>query len=45
MDAGFSGPTDILYIEFRDRGIAQSKDVDEHTVLDLDADGLKAKPP
>lgn len=31
--------TDTLYIEFRDRDIAQSKDLDENTVLDLDADG------
>ena len=31
--------TDTLYIEFRDRDIAESKDLDENTVLDLDADG------
>jgi uncharacterized protein YuzE len=31
--------TDTLYIEFRDRDITESKDLDENTVLDLDADG------
>jgi uncharacterized protein YuzE len=31
--------TDTLYIEFRDREIPQSRDLDENTVLDVDADG------
>jgi len=31
--------TDTLYIEFRAGEIAQSQDLDENTVLDLDADG------
>lgn len=31
--------TDTLYIEFRARDIAESKDLDDNTVLDLDADG------
>lgn len=31
--------TDTLYIEFRDREIAESRDLDENTVLDVDADG------
>jgi uncharacterized protein YuzE len=31
--------TDTLYIEFRDRDVTESKDLDENTVLDLDADG------
>lgn len=31
--------TDTLYIEFRAQDIAESKDLDENTVLDLDADG------
>ena len=31
--------TDTLYIEFRDREIAESRDLDEDTILDLDADG------
>ena len=31
--------TDTLYIEFRDNVIAESKDLDENTVLDVDSEG------
>lgn len=31
--------TDTLYIEFRDRTVAETRDLDENTVLDVDADG------
>lgn len=31
--------TDTLYIEFRGSGIADTKDLDENTVVDVDADG------
>ena len=31
--------TDALYIEFRDSDIAESKDLDENTVLDVDSNG------
>jgi uncharacterized protein YuzE len=31
--------TDTLYIEFRAQKISASKDLDENTVLDLDAEG------
>ena len=31
--------TDTLYIEFRDSGIAESRDLDENTILDVDAKG------
>lgn len=31
--------TDTLYIEFNKNRVAESKDLDENTVLDLDADG------
>ena len=31
--------TDTLYIEFRRAEIVESRDLDEDTVLDLDADG------
>jgi uncharacterized protein YuzE len=31
--------TDTLYIEFRDLHIAESKDLDENTILDVAADG------
>jgi len=31
--------TDTLYIEFRDSEIVESRDLDENTVLDVDAQG------
>lgn len=31
--------TDTLYIEFSDRPIAETRDLDENTTLDVDADG------
>lgn len=31
--------TDTLYIEFQDRPVAETKDLDDNTVLDLDDDG------
>jgi uncharacterized protein YuzE len=31
--------SDTLYIEFRARPVAETKDLDENTVLDVDADG------
>lgn len=31
--------TDTLYIEFRASDIAESKDLDENTILDIDANG------
>jgi len=31
--------TDTLYIEFRDRGIVDTKDLDENTTIDVDAEG------
>ncbi|WP_275099815.1 DUF2283 domain-containing protein, partial [Sedimenticola hydrogenitrophicus] len=31
--------TDTLYIEFRDNNIAESRDLDENTILDVDAKG------
>jgi uncharacterized protein YuzE len=34
----FSG-TDTLLIEFRDASVAETRDLDENTLLDLDADG------
>jgi uncharacterized protein YuzE len=39
MKVRYFADTDTLYIEFRDRDIAQSKDLDENTVLDFDANG------
>ena len=34
----FSG-TDTLLIEFRDASVAETRDLDENTLLDLDVDG------
>ena len=31
--------TDTLYIEFKPAEVAESRDLDENTVLDLDAEG------
>jgi uncharacterized protein YuzE len=31
--------TDTLYIEFRQSAVAETRDLDENTVLDLDQDG------
>lgn len=31
--------TDTLYIEFRDRPVAETRDLDESTVLDIDVEG------
>ena len=31
--------TDTLYIEFRDRPVAETRDLDENTLLDVDAEG------
>ena len=39
MKISYFEDTDTLYIEFRDSGIEESKDLDENTVLDVDAKG------
>jgi hypothetical protein len=39
MKVRYFEDTDTLYIEFRDSGIAESKDLDENTVLDVDGEG------
>jgi len=39
MKVKYFEDTDTLYIEFRDLAISQSKDLDENTVLDMDAKG------
>jgi uncharacterized protein YuzE len=39
MKVRYFKDTDTLLIEFRDAPVAQSRDLDENTVLDLDADG------
>ena len=32
--------TDTLYIEFRKADIAESRDLDEDTIIDVDAEGI-----
>ena len=39
MKVKYFEDTDTLYIEFRESDIAESKDLDENTVLDVDTDG------
>ena len=39
MKVRYYTDTDTLYIEFRDRPVAETRDLDEDTILDLDADG------
>ncbi|ABA57093.1 MULTISPECIES: DUF2283 domain-containing protein [Nitrosococcus] len=39
MKVSYFEDTDTLYIEFRDNDIAESKDLDENTILDVDANG------
>ena len=39
MKVQYFEDTDTLYIEFRDRDIMESRDLDENTVMDVDADG------
>ncbi len=39
MKIQYFDETDTLYIEFRRNGITNSRDLDENTVLDMDAEG------
>jgi uncharacterized protein YuzE len=39
MKVQYFADTDTMYIEFRDSDIAETKDLDENTVLDLDDNG------
>jgi uncharacterized protein YuzE len=39
MKIRYFADTDTLYIEFRDTPVAETKDLDENTVLDVDKDG------
>jgi uncharacterized protein YuzE len=39
MKVKYFEDTDTLYIEFRNNDIFESKDLDENTVLDVDAKG------
>ncbi|MGH7963140.1 MAG: DUF2283 domain-containing protein [Candidatus Binatia bacterium] len=39
MKIKYFADTDTLYIEFRAGAVAETKDWDEHTLLDLDPEG------
>lgn len=39
MKVSYFEDTDTLYIEFRGGDIVESKDLDENTILDVDASG------
>ncbi len=39
MKMSYFDDTDTLYIEFKEDSVAQTKDLDENTILDLDASG------
>jgi len=39
MKIKYFADTDTLYIELRGQGIAESRDLDENTLLDLDEEG------
>jgi len=39
MKMSYFEDTDTLYIEFKETGAVETKDLDENTILDLDKDG------
>lgn len=39
MKVKYFQDTDTLYIEFRDQAIAESRELDENTILDVDGEG------
>lgn len=39
MKVSYFDDSDTLYIEFRSSDVAESKDLDENTILDVDASG------
>ncbi len=39
MKVKYFSDTDTLYIEFCDRDIVESKDLDENTIMELDTEG------
>jgi len=39
MNIKYFQDTDMLYIEFRKAEIAETRDLDQNTLLDVDADG------
>ena len=39
MKIRYFADTDTLYIEFRDQGVVDTRDLDENTTVDVDVDG------
>ncbi len=39
MKVSYFDDTDTLYIEFQDKNIAESRDLDENTIIDVDSEG------
>lgn len=39
MKVSYFDDTDTLYIEFQDNDVAESKELDENTILDVDSHG------
>ncbi len=39
MKVRYFGDTDTLYIELRDGAVAETRDLDENTLIDVDAQG------
>ena len=39
MKVQYFKDTDTLYIEFQADGVAESRDLDENTIIDLDSEG------
>ena len=39
MKVSYFKDTDTLYIEFRAEGVEESRDLDENTIIDVDAEG------
>lgn len=39
MKVRYFADTDTLFIEFRDAPVAETRDLDENTILDVDAEG------
>jgi uncharacterized protein YuzE len=39
MKIRYFADTDTLYIEFREQPVAETRDLDENTMLDVDAEG------
>jgi len=39
MKTKYFADTDMLYIEFREAEILETRDLDENTIMDLDRDG------